>query len=168
MGWLIGISEIKVWTMQGDVVYTLSGHTSFVYSLSVLPNGGIVSGGEDRSVRVWRGMSLNCVQPHDIHSQTSDGECVQMIVHPAISVWAVSTMPNGDIVSGCSDGIVRVFSESQDRWASAAELGAFEDLIAGQALSSQQVGDVKKSDLPGPDALLHPGWRSLLTWISWG
>ncbi|KAG1758901.1 WD40-repeat-containing domain protein [Suillus occidentalis] len=112
-------SEIKVWTMQGDVVYTLSGHTSFVYSLSVLPNGGIVSGGEDRSVRVWR-----------------DGECVQMIVHPAISVWAVSTMPN------------EIY---------AAELGAFEDLIASQALSSQQVGDVKKSDLPGPDALLHPG-----------
>lgn len=133
-------SEIKVWTMQGDVVYTLSGHTSFVYTLSVLPNGAIVSGGEDRSVRVWR-----------------DGECVQMIVHPAISVWAVSTMPNGDIVSGCSDGIVRVFSESQDRWASAAELGAFEDLIASQALPSQQVGDVKKTDLPGPDALLHPG-----------
>lgn len=133
-------SEIKVWTMQGDVVYTLSGHTSFVYSLSVLPNGGIVSGGEDRSVRVWR-----------------DGECVQMIVHPAISVWAVSTMPNGDIVSGCSDGIVRVFSESQDRWASAAELKALEDHIASQALPSQQVGDIKKTDLPGPDALLHPG-----------
>ncbi|KAG2067056.1 PFU-domain-containing protein [Suillus decipiens] len=136
-------SEIKVWTMQGDVVYTLSGHTSFVYSLSVLPNGGIVSGGEDRSVRVWQ-----------------DGECVQTIVHPAISVWAVSTMPNGDIVSGCSDGIVRVFSESQDRWASAVELKAFDDHIASQALSSQQVGDVKKSDLPGPDALLHPGKKS--------
>lgn len=133
-------SEIKVWTMQGDVVYTLSGHTSFVYSLSVLPNGEIVSGGEDRSVRVWR-----------------DGECVQMIVHPAISVWAVSTMPNGDIVSGCSDGIVRVFSASQDRWAGAAELKAFEDHIASQSISSQQVGDVKKTDLPGSDALLHPG-----------
>ena len=49
-------SEIKVWTMEGNVVYALSGHTSFVYSLSVLPNGEIVSGGEDRSVRVWRGM----------------------------------------------------------------------------------------------------------------
>ncbi|KAG1727924.1 WD40-repeat-containing domain protein [Suillus paluster] len=126
-------SEIKVWTMEGDVVYTLSGHTSFVYSLSVLPNGEIVSGGEDRSVRVWR-----------------DGECVQMIVHPAISVWAVSTMPNGDIVSGCSDGIVRV----------ATELKAFEDHIASQAISSQQVGDVKKTDLPGPDALLNPGKKT--------
>ena len=49
------ISEIRVWTLGGDTVYTLSGHTSFVYSLSVLPNGEIVSAGEDRTVRVWQG-----------------------------------------------------------------------------------------------------------------
>lgn len=48
-------SEVRIWTLGGDVVYTLSGHTSFVYSLSVLPNGDIVSAGEDRSVRVWKG-----------------------------------------------------------------------------------------------------------------
>lgn len=50
-------SEIRIWTLEGDVVYTLSGHTSFVYSLSVLANGDIVSGGEDRTVRIWRGES---------------------------------------------------------------------------------------------------------------
>ena len=44
--------------MGGDIVYTLSGHTSFVYSLSVLPNGDIVSSGEDRTVRIWKGMGL--------------------------------------------------------------------------------------------------------------
>lgn len=44
--------------MGGDIVYILSGHTSFVYSLSVLPNGDIVSSGEDRTVRVWEGMFL--------------------------------------------------------------------------------------------------------------
>ena len=48
-------SEIKIWTMEGDLVHTLSGHTSFVYSISVLENGDIVSGGEDRTVRIWRG-----------------------------------------------------------------------------------------------------------------
>ncbi|KAF5380915.1 hypothetical protein D9615_004162 [Tricholomella constricta] len=133
-------SEIRVWTFGGDVVYTLSGHTSFVYSLSILPNGDVVSGGEDRTVRVWK-----------------DGECTQTIVHPAISVWAVSTMPNGDIVSGCSDGIVRVFSASEERWASESDLKEYDEKVASQALPSQQVGDVKKSDLPGLEALAVPG-----------
>ena len=87
----------------------------------------------------------------------TDGGCLQTIVHPAISVWAVSTMPNGDIVSGCSDGIVRVFSASDERWASQADLKEYEDKVAGQALPSQQVGDVRKSDLPGPEALIKPG-----------
>ncbi|KAJ8700517.1 WD repeat protein Lub1 [Pleurotus ostreatus] len=136
-------SEIRVWTLGGDVVYTLSGHTSFVYSLSVLPNGDIVSGGEDRSVRVWR-----------------DGECSQTIVHPAISVWAVSSMPNGDIVSGCSDGVVRIFSASEERWASAEDLSEYEQRVASTALPVQQVGDVKKSDLPGLEALDVPGKKS--------
>lgn len=48
-------SEIRVWTLGGDLVYTLSGHTSFVYSLSVLSSGDIISAGEDRTVRVWKG-----------------------------------------------------------------------------------------------------------------
>ncbi|EIW84876.1 phospholipase A-2-activating protein [Coniophora puteana RWD-64-598 SS2] len=133
-------SEIIVWTFEGDIVYTLSGHTSFVYSLSVLHTGDVVSSGEDRSVRVWK-----------------DGECSQTIVHPATSVWAVATMPNGDIVSGSSDGVVRVFSEAEERWASAEELKAYGDQVASQALPVQQVGDVKKSDLPGPEALSEPG-----------
>jgi phospholipase A-2-activating protein len=69
-------------------------------------------------------------------------------------------MPNGDIVSGCSDGVVRVFSESEERWASPQDLKEYDDKVAGQALSSQQVGDVKKSDLPGLDALNTPGTSS--------
>ena len=60
-------SEIRVWTLGGDAVYTLSGHTSFVYSLSVLPNGDIVSAGEDRTVRVWQGMHRVFVTRRDIN-----------------------------------------------------------------------------------------------------
>jgi phospholipase A-2-activating protein len=66
-------------------------------------------------------------------------------------------MPNGDIVSGCSDGIIRVFSAFKERWASEADLKVYEDTVANQALPSQQVGDVKKTDLPGPEALIRPG-----------
>ncbi|KAH9996848.1 phospholipase A-2-activating protein [Russula vinacea] len=133
-------SEITIWTFEGDVVHSLNAHTSFVYSLTILPNGDAASGGEDRSLRIWR-----------------DGECHQTIVHPAISVWSVSAMPNGDIVTGASDGIVRIFSEAEERWASPEDLKAFDDLVASQALPAQQVGDVKKSDLPGPEALGIPG-----------
>lgn len=149
-------SEIRVWTFGGDVIYSLSGHTSFVYSLSVLPSGDVVSGGEDRSVRVWRSKS-NFSFTNVPNQSTKDGELAQTIIHPAISVWAVSTAPNGDIVSGCSDGVVRVFSESEDRWASAEDLKVYEDQVASQLLPSQQVGDVKKTDLPGPEALSEPG-----------
>ncbi|KZS90036.1 phospholipase A-2-activating protein [Sistotremastrum niveocremeum HHB9708] len=136
-------SEIHVWTTGGDIVYTLSGHTSFVYSISVLPSGDIISGGEDRSLRVWQ-----------------DGSCTQTIVHPAISVWSVSSTPNGDLVTGCSDGIVRVFSNNEQRWAPAEEIQEYEQQVAKQALPSHQVGDLKKSDLPGPEALAKPGKKS--------
>lgn len=104
----------------------------------------------------------------------TDGQVAQVIVHPAISVWTVSTMPNGDIVSGCSDGVVRVFSEAAERWVSEGDLRAYDAGVAQQALPSyvlrplhfyeraeslvrQQVGDVKKSDLPGLEALTKPG-----------
>lgn len=66
-------------------------------------------------------------------------------------------MPNGDIVSGCSDGKVRVFSASEERWVAADELKAYEDAVASTALPAQQVGDVNKTDLPGLDALSQPG-----------
>ena len=52
---LLTHSEITIWTFEGDVVHSLSAHTSFVYSLSTLPNGDAASGGEDRSLRIWRG-----------------------------------------------------------------------------------------------------------------
>lgn len=115
-------SEIRVWTLHGDLVYTLVGHTSFVYSLSILPSGDLISSGEDRTVRIWK-----------------DGECSQTIVHPAISVWTVSAMPNGDIVSGCSDHMVRIFSNSEERWAAVEELKLYEDTIANQALPTYAV-----------------------------
>lgn len=86
-----------------------------------------------------------------------DGECAQTLVHPAISVWTVSTMPNGDIVTGCSDGVVRIFSASEERWASAGQIEAYDQQVASTALPAQQVGDVKKSDLPGLEALSQPG-----------
>ncbi|KAG8681428.1 hypothetical protein FRC08_015642 [Ceratobasidium sp. 394] len=113
-------STVRLWTLGGDLLHQFDGHTSFVYSLaSIHDTGSLVSSGEDRTVRVWE-----------------DGELVQTITHPAISVWAVDAMPNGDIVTGCSDGIVRVFSRSESRWADEATLKEYESQVASQAIPS--------------------------------
>ena len=74
-------------------------------------------------------------------------------------------MTNGDIISGCSDGVVRVFSEQEERWASAEVLKNYEDTLSSQALPSQQVGDINKEQLEGPEALNIPGELNLISLV---
>lgn len=92
----------------------------------------------------------------------SDDDLVQTITHPTISVWTVSVSPNGDIISGASDGIVRIWSKDSSRLASAEERETLERELRGRELNKTQVGDVKMSDLPGMEALARPGEREIL------
>ena len=128
---------IRLWRLNGRQMGELRGHDSFIYSLASLPDGGIVSSGEDRTVRIWRG-----------------SDCIQTITHPAISVWSVAVCSeNGDIVSGASDKVVRVFSRSKEREADSQVIQTFDESIKSSSIPQQQVGDVNKADLPGPEFL---------------
>lgn len=53
----------------------------FVFSL-VVSGDLMISGGEDRAARVWKGKQS------------------EEIILPVQSVWAVARLPNGDIVTG--------------------------------------------------------------------
>ncbi|KAJ5689440.1 hypothetical protein N7462_003832 [Penicillium macrosclerotiorum] len=128
---------IRLYTLTGDLVASLHGHESFVYSLAALPSGELVSSGEDRTVRVWQGT-----------------QCIQTITHPATSVWSVAVCnENGDIVTGASDRIARVFSRSPDRHAAPEVVQQFEQAVKESAIPAQQVGNINKEQLPGPDFL---------------
>lgn len=128
---------IRLFTIQGAQIAELHGHESFIYSLDVLPSGELVSSGEDRTVRVWNGT-----------------QCVQTITHPAISVWSIATCKeNGDIVTGASDRITRVFSRSPERQASPEVVQQFDSAVRESAIPEQQVGKINKEKLPGPDFL---------------
>lgn len=128
---------IRLFTIQGKQVAELHGHESFIYSLDVLPSGELVSSGEDRTVRVWNGT-----------------QCVQTITHPAISVWGVAACKeNGDIVTGASDRITRIFSRSPERHASPEVVQQFDGAVRESAIPEQQVGKINKEKLPGPDFL---------------
>ncbi|KAM3541575.1 hypothetical protein ARSEF1564_005499 [Beauveria bassiana] len=128
---------IRLWKLNGQQIGELHGHESFVYSLASLPTGELVSSGEDRTVRVWKGL-----------------ECTQTITHPAISVWTVAAHPEtGDIVSGASDGVARVFTRTPDRVADKETLKEFEESVKASSIPQQQVGGINKEKLPGPEFL---------------
>jgi phospholipase A-2-activating protein len=127
----------RLFTLSGDLVGELHGHESFIYSIAVTPSGELVTSGEDRTVRIWRG-----------------NQCVQTITHPAISVWTVAvSQETGDIVTGASDRIVRVFTKDQGRQAGTAVIQQFENAVKESAIPQQQVGNINKEKLPGPDFL---------------
>ncbi|KAI1778719.1 PFU-domain-containing protein [Hypoxylon cercidicola] len=128
---------IRLWKLTGQQVGELRGHESFIYALTTLPSGELVSSGEDRTVRVWR-----------------DFDCVQTITHPAISVWTVSACPGtGDIASGASDGVIRIFSRSPERLAGPDTLALFDESVRSSSIPQQQVGGINKEKLPGPEFL---------------
>ena len=127
---------IRLWTLKGELIASLVGHESFVYSLAVLPSGQLVSSGEDRSVRIWEGQN-----------------CVQVITVPAISVWSVSVSSNGDIIVGSSDKIARIFTRVPERMADAQTLAVFEESVQASSIPQQTVGQISMTDLPGPDFL---------------
>ena len=60
-------------------------------------------------------------------------------------------------MSGCSDHVVRIFSVAKGRWLPETDQNIYNEQVANQTLPSQQIGDLKKSDLPGPEALNTPG-----------
>ncbi|KAI8968864.1 phospholipase A-2-activating protein [Mycotypha africana] len=134
--------SLRVWTLEGQCIQQLEGHTSFVYSVKVMDSGEFVSSGEDRTVRIWK-----------------DGQCIQTLQQPCISVWTVDILPNHDIVVGGSDAAVRLYTREAERMAPVQTQKEFEELLANQAIPSNQMEDINKEKLPGPEALKSPGQK---------
>uniref|UniRef100_A0A674EMV8 Phospholipase A-2-activating protein n=1 Tax=Salmo trutta TaxID=8032 RepID=A0A674EMV8_SALTR len=138
-------ATIRRWLVTGECVQVYYSHTNYIYSLAVFPNGqGFVSTGEDRTLRIWK-----------------QGDCQQTIRLPAQSVWCCCILPNGDIAVGASDGLIRVFTEVEDRMASPQDLQAFEDELSKTTIDPKtgDLGDIKMEDLPGREHLEEPGNR---------
>ncbi|KAG7260753.1 hypothetical protein CRUP_015132 [Coryphaenoides rupestris] len=136
-------ASVRRWMVTGECVQVYYGHTNYIYSMAIFPNGqDFVSTGEDRTVRIWR-----------------KGECVQTIRLPAQSVWSCCILPNNDIAVGGSDGLIRVFTEAEDRVASLEDLQAFEDELSRTTIDPKtgDLGDIKMEDLPGREHLNEPG-----------
>ncbi|XAR59520.1 hypothetical protein NMG60_11015381 [Bertholletia excelsa] len=131
--------SIRLWAISGQVLMEMVGHTSIVYSVDSHISGLIVSGSEDSFVKIWK-----------------DGVCVQSIEHPGC-VWDAKFLENGDIVTACSDGVVRIWTQNQDSIANSSELESFAAQLSHYKCSRKRVGGLKLEDLPGLEALQVPG-----------
>ncbi|EGG22116.1 hypothetical protein DFA_02006 [Cavenderia fasciculata] len=126
---------LAVWTFEGDLVQEFSGHQSFVYAVGYVPSVGFVSCSEDRSLRIW-----------------ADGECVQNIAHPS-GIWSLAVSINGDIVTACSDGVARVWTRNESRYADPQTIELYHQQLAQQQIQSDNIGDIKMSDLKEKSSL---------------
>jgi len=129
-------SLLCLWSFDGECREHLSGHLSYVYSVSFnQKTQEIISGGEDRFLRIWKG-----------------GKCIQAIIHPG-SVWCCCALPNGDIATGCSDGIARIWTRNSSRIAESAVLEAYSQSVSSQSLPSGTLGDLNVDKLPSIESL---------------
>ncbi|PKA57051.1 Dynein assembly factor with WDR repeat domains 1 [Apostasia shenzhenica] len=132
-------SSVRLWALTGQVLMEMNGHASLVYSVDAHSSGLVASGSEDCTLKIWR-----------------DGVCVQSIEHPGC-VWDVKFLENGDVVTACSDGAVRIWTSLNNRIAAPPELEAYEMELSHYKSNRKKVGGLKLSDLPGLEALQIPG-----------
>ncbi|XP_019413607.1 PREDICTED: phospholipase A-2-activating protein-like isoform X2 [Lupinus angustifolius] len=131
--------SLRLWAVSGEVLMEMVGHTAIVYSVDSHASGLIVSGSEDRFAKIWK-----------------DGVCVQSIEHPGC-VWDAKFLENGDIVTACSDGTVRIWTVHQDTVADQLELDLYTSQLSQYKASRKRVGGLKLEELPGLDSLKIPG-----------
>ena len=76
---------VKIWTIDGQKLMTMTGHQGFVFGLCCLDSGEVVSGSDDCTVKVWK-----------------DGTCVQTLNHSR-TIWAVTKNHLGDLITASED-----------------------------------------------------------------
>ncbi|KPJ20538.1 Phospholipase A-2-activating protein [Papilio machaon] len=77
-------ATVRLWTNKGERLNTYYGHSNYIYSICINPGvpNSFTTCGEDGTVRLW-----------------SNGDCVREIHLPVQSVWSVTCLDNGDIVT---------------------------------------------------------------------
>jgi len=139
-------ATIRLWSETWECAREFHGHSNYIYTISLVPALGpdvFVTGGEDSTIRLWSA------------EKGALGDAMEV---PAQSVWALVALANGDIVAGCSDAAIRIYTKEKERFAIKEALGAHQMAIeTRKAQSRDTLGGVKVNDLPGPEALLNPG-----------
>ena len=75
-------------------ILTLTGHTYYVLSLIQLRNGDLVSGSQDKTIKIWNIETRACIQTLTGHTRP---------------VTDLLELKNGNIVSGSVDETIKIW-----------------------------------------------------------
>ncbi|CDR47896.1 RHTO0S15e03378g1_1 [Rhodotorula toruloides] len=136
-------STIRLWDWRtGTALSILGQQGSFVYSLAPIPSragGGLASSGEDGIIKIWN----------------EEGREEQQVLVPALSVWTLATLPNGDLACGCSDHMIWIFTRDEQRLADEGTVRIYEERLESRRASKAPA--TPKPRVEGPAALDQPG-----------
>ena len=146
---------IKFWSKTGECIVEMMGHKALIYSVAVSPDGMVIAtGSEDNTAKIWR----------------ADGTLIQVLDHPGC-VWDVAFLPNGDLITGCADGVARIWSTSEIRCAPCNIQEAFQANLSSNKKGADERGTGQTSDdalqeglppglkIEDPSILANPGAR---------
>ena len=131
---------------------------SFLYSINMLVSLNdttsskdcyFITSGEDRSLRI------HC-------ASDSSESTVQTIALPCQTLWYTICLPNGNLVVACSDGTIRLFTQNEKQMANSSEIEEYERELGQFAIplkANEAMSQIKRTELPGVEALTLPGRR---------
>lgn len=133
-------STVRLWnleTLQNTMVF--EGHKGFIVGLWAIESDaktGLFSGSDDRSIKQWNTNSgacvhtfkghkgpVNCITSDDkfLYSGSSDGllkvwdlvsrRCIRTVDAHKDSIWALSLLPNGRLISAGTDALIKVWED---------------------------------------------------------
>jgi WD40 repeat protein len=80
---------------------TLTGHTSYVTCFAMLPDGRLVSGSSDNTLKTWDVDSLQCLTTPSEHMY---------------GIWCLAVLPDGRLVSGSADNTLKIWDVASLQW----------------------------------------------------
>ena len=124
--------HVKEWSLNGQLLNTFTAHESFIFSICANYNTRqIFTCGDDRCVKVWK----------------ENGIFQQNLPHPN-TVWdgCINNL-NGDLLTACADGFMRVFTTKRERWMSHEALEQYNNLCDMANAQNEDSGDKQKVDI---------------------
>lgn len=132
----IRVIESAYYQAMGSL--SLKGHEEAISCVTVLPDGRVISGSYDNTLRVWDAASGRCLRTLEGHTggvicmavlpdgrvvsgsrdstllvwDTATGECLKTLKGHTGAVYCVSVLPDGRVVSGSFDTTLRVWDSA--------------------------------------------------------